>query len=213
MNRFSIAVLIASLSLGSLAFADTLLFNNPSGDLTSTTHTYTLDGINVVATGFNGGDLFGKNKGGDENGVGLARDPSGDDEIFFKSTGPQDFIQLDVLNLINAGFHNFQFEMGSSTGTEGWRVTACSKAGTAGYGPCPANASTVNGTSEGLIWAPANLSTTNHYLDFSSTRGNVLLKEIKATAAPEPRFYGALLAGMLALAGIVLRERHSAEKA
>src|SRR5260370_20634841 len=122
MNIFFIAVLIARLRLGSLAFADSLLFNNPSGDLTSTTHTYTLDGINVVATGFNGGDLFGKNKGGDENGLGLARDPSGDDEIFFKSTGPQDFIQLDVLNLINASFHNFPVGMGSTTRPGGSRV-------------------------------------------------------------------------------------------
>ena len=51
------------LLLAAQSWADGVSFNSPTGDLGSATQTYTLDGINIVATGFNGGDLFGKNIG------------------------------------------------------------------------------------------------------------------------------------------------------
>jgi len=56
-----------------------------------------LDGIAVTAMGFNGGNLFGRNSDSDEMGVGLAGDPSGDQGIFAKMSGAQDYIQLDFL--------------------------------------------------------------------------------------------------------------------
>lgn len=206
-RRAALGILVG-LGLGSLAFADSIVFNSPSGNLGSTTHTYTLDGVSFVATGFNGGNLFGKDAGGGENGLGLVQDPSGDDEIFFRSTGTQDFIQLDVLNLLKAGFNNFQFQMGSTTGDEGWSVSACATSGTDCF------TSPVTGSSENVHSVPVTLSATNHYLDFSATEGNVLLGLISATSSvPEPRFYGVLLVGMLALVGIVLRKRHATEQA
>jgi hypothetical protein len=195
--------LLMGFALCSLAFADVIVFNSPTGDLGSTTHNYTLDGFTITATGFNGGDLFGKNGGSDEAGLGLANDPSGDHEIFFNPTGaPQDFIQLDLLNLINAGFSNFQFQMNSTTGTEGWSVSACSVSGTDCF------SSPVTGTDENGHNAPVSLSKTNHFLDFSSTDGNVLLHSLSATAVPEPQFYGFLTLALVGLAA--LRSRRSA---
>jgi hypothetical protein len=77
--------------------ADGVIFNNPTGDL-GLTHNYTLDGVIIAAAGFNGGDLWGKDLGAGEQGVGLMGDPSGQNEIFVKGA-PQDYIQLNLLNL------------------------------------------------------------------------------------------------------------------
>jgi hypothetical protein len=208
VNKITLVVFIASLGLGSAAFADVEVFSTPTGDLT-TTHTYSLDGVNIVATGFNGGDLWGKADGGDENGVGLANDPGGDHEIYHVTSGAIPFIQIDLLNLINAGFAGFQFQMNSTTSPDGWSVSACSSGGT------DCGTSAVTGSDEGVSHSVPTLSATNHYLDFSATAGNVLLKEITATrvATPEPRFYGFLLAGMMALVGIVRGKLRSAEQA
>ena len=47
------------------------------------THTYTASGLSVTASAFgpNSDQLFGKHSGGDENGLGMTNDPSGEDEI------------------------------------------------------------------------------------------------------------------------------------
>jgi hypothetical protein len=206
MRSVPIVVLIGTLSIGSLAFADAVNFDNPTGDL-GATHTYILDGLNIVAIGFNGGHLYGKNAGPGEQGLGLMNDPTGDHEIF-ATTQTRDFIQLDLLNLINANFHNFQFEMSSSTGTEQWQVSACSASGVL----C-SNASTLTGGGQGFNSLPVNFSATNHYLDFSANKGNVLLSQLAAASpVPEPRFYAVLVASLLALVGIVLRKRRTAEQ-
>jgi hypothetical protein len=73
-------------------------FYRPTGDWGSTTHTFTIQGISITATAFNGGNLFAKNSDPDETGMGLAGDPSGDPEIFAKM-GAQDDIQFDLLGL------------------------------------------------------------------------------------------------------------------
>jgi hypothetical protein len=210
MKRTPIAALIVALGLGSVAFADSIVFNNPSGDLGSSTHTYTLDGVSIIASGFNGatvanpnGDLFGKNGGGDENGLGFVADPSGDDEIYLKASGTQDFIQLDMINLLNAGFKNIMFQMGSSSGNDAWSVSACSVSGT----DCGTGAFT---GSDELFHTALTVTATNHFLDFSATGGNVLLGSIAATpSVPEPQFYGVFAIAMLALGVVVLRKRRS----
>jgi hypothetical protein len=209
----------ASLGLTPLAFADIVLnFNSPSGDQTPT-HNYTLGTATIVATGFDPtgttgkNDLFGKTSGTtDENGLGLAGDPSGDHEIWFKY-GNLDFIQLNVSDLLAKGYTNIKFEMGSTTQGETWQVSACSVSGTL------CNTSALTGTGElGFNAAPSNLSSVNHYLDFASIKyiggssaNNVLLEALSAKSpVPEPRFYGLLLAGLLGLAGIFVKNRRAA---
>src|SRR5260221_264902 len=78
-------------------FGTTINFGSPTGDQ-GTTHTY--GGITATAYGASTPagappHLFGKSDGGDENGVGLTTDPSGQHEI---TVG--DFIQLDLTSLI-----------------------------------------------------------------------------------------------------------------
>jgi len=203
MYRVSIVTIIASLCLASLAFGDTVVFNSPTGDLT-TTHTYLLDGIPIVATAVNGGDLFGKNSGTHEIGLGLNGDPLHQDEIFVGT----DFVQLDLSALIAAGFHSFSFEMNSSTKTDSWSVSACAVSGT-DCGTSPVTGTDQVPNSHGT---PINLSSADPFLDFSATSGNVLINSLSATSnVPEPRFYGALLLGGLSLAGLALRKRRATQ--
>jgi hypothetical protein len=105
--------------------------------------------------------------------------------------------------------------MGSSEGGDQWQVTACSTTGASGSGPCAANASTLIGTDGTLNLAPMNLSATNHYLDISATKGNLLVEEIQAIdppGVPEPSSYALLLVGMLGLAGVSFAKRLATQK-
>jgi hypothetical protein len=60
------------------------------------------------------------------------------------------------------------------------------------------------------------LSATNHYLDISATKGNVLVDELQAfdpPSVPEPSSYALLLVGMLGLTGVSFARRLAAQKA
>lgn len=214
-RRFALPIfgaLLVVLFSAATSRADGVSFSSPAGNLGSATWTYMLDGFPIVATAFNGGNLFGKNNGANEQGVGLTADPSHQNEIFAVAGVPQDYIQLDLGALISAGFTDIMFEIGSTQGVEHWQVTACATAGTPGAGPCAANGSTLTGTVQTFQLAPGNLSATNHFLDISANNGNVLLEQIAATApTPEPSSLGLLLAGMLGLAGMSLLRRRAVQ--
>jgi hypothetical protein len=220
MNR--IFAVIAGLTLGtsSLVFADTFTFNVPANTNLGNTHTFVFDGANIVASGFFqnniGTNLFAKSGG--ENGIGLTRDPTGDNEIWYKSES-KDFIQLDLTDALNKGLTNLQFEMDSTTDGEQWQVSACTTAGTL----C-SNGSSLIGSGEGAFIAmPANFGLSHPYLDFisygcqggnqnSCGGDNVLLTAISATPGkvPEPDSIVLLSTVVLGLAGFAIRRKRVA---
>ena len=77
--------------------------------------------FSLTARGFTASDvatnLFSKTDAGDERGLGLTNDPSGNDEISLS----HGFIQLNLDGLLSK-LHGFEFSMGSTTQGEGWGV-------------------------------------------------------------------------------------------
>ena len=173
------------------AQAFTWNLNSPSG-LLGTTQTYTAGGFTITAAGFAADfmhptALFGKASGTmDENGLGLANDPSGENEI----TG-MNFVRIAM----PAGVSNVSFIMDSTTAGETWDVFG----GATATGPF----SILTMGNDELV--PHPLPFANFYI-FEATNGNVLVASISATSAvPEPSTWAMMLIGFLGL-GFAFRQ-------
>jgi hypothetical protein len=107
----------------------TITFNGITGDLGATSQSYSSGGTTVTAYGYVSGspsNLFGKNDGGDEVGIGLTGQPNNE----ITST---DFIQLNISQLAAHGFTSASIFVGSTQGTdEPWDLYASNTLGTLG---------------------------------------------------------------------------------
>ena len=170
----------------------TWTFQSPSGIVSCTpscTHDYSQSTYDIFATAFKSTSgshawqaeaLYDKTSSGDEHGLGINSDTTGDHEIYGSH-----FIQINVSNAITAGLKYFEFEMGSTTQKEGWRVYGSNSTGTGA-------ALTLLLTGQGdMAWAL--LPTGYNYYDFfyyngyGTERGqgnNVLLSEFAGSDCP-----------------------------
>jgi hypothetical protein len=181
------------------ASAITYNFNIPSGSL-GTTQDYTVDGITITAAGFSSPaalaagpnvNLFGKNLGGNENGLGLVNDIFGDNEISGTSL---------IRIAMSASLTAVTFQMNSTTDGEAWQVSGSNSA-TAGFAPLLA------GTDE----LSHSIPFFNFYT-FSATVGNVLLASMTAAVVPSP-IVGAGLPGLiLACGGLIALARRRRQR-
>lgn len=127
MKKSFLAV-VAVIALGTVAQATpvtfTFLENGGNVNLgTSSTFTEGSSQLEAWALGSAPGDLYAKNHGGDENGLGLTSDPTHDNEI----TAGQ-FVQVLGLN----GFDITSITIGSDTPPDGAAIYWSSTAGTGG---------------------------------------------------------------------------------
>ena len=101
-----------------------------SQTISSTTYTLGAAGFSfpnpLPTTGaFTAINLYNKAGSGDEIGLGINNDPTGDHEIYAKT-----LVRLDVTSLRGQGINNFQFTIGSTTNGEGMDVYGSSSANT-----------------------------------------------------------------------------------
>ena len=197
---------VAALSAGATRAA-TITWNLslPSG-LLGTTQTYTAGGITITAAGFSSipqlgtnipnVTLFGKNNGGDEVGLGLSNDPSGENEI----TG-LNIIRIDFSNVIMAGAlpFSFDFQMNSTTGTVGANIEAWAVWDSflpSGFAGPPLMTGTDENEHSGLQLFPFYFFTV-----FPGNSGNVLIANVSAEVpgVPELSTWAMMLLGFAGL--------------
>ncbi len=154
--------------------------------------TYSSGTYSITATDESSwGTLYAKQNGGDEDGLGLTDDTTGEHEIT-----PGSFIQLSVSSILGNG--PLTIFMDSSTGSDAWKVYETNTLGSMTGGT-----SLKTGSSElGFTLTPGD-----KYLDITATSGNVLLSSLSFSpaATPEPGSLALLGTGVLGLAGIVRR--------
>ena len=165
--------------------------------------TYTNGSLTVVASGFDQTNtattLFEKNGGAGEVGLGLANDPTGNNEIAFD----HGFVQMDVSQLLGK-VSDISFFLNSLTDGETYSVFGSNSSG------AYSGLAQVSSTNPAGVSLP-QLGTWKYY-DFvstqsvSGTHSNFLLGGLTMTAVPEPGTWATMLLGF-GLMGFGLRRR------
>jgi hypothetical protein len=212
MNKLLVvaALATAALCVGTGANA-AVIFNmdSPTGTL-GTSQSYTSSGLTVTASGFNqfnsAIDLYGKNNGGDETGLGLSNDSTGEHEIEFD----HGYVQLNVSALFGH-VSSLGFLTGSTTDGEEWAVYGSNTSGVCGSGYSistgACGTALIKGTTEDQS---TNVSLpdfgTFKYYDFveishvnawgqTDNNDNILLSSLTAGPIPEPATWAMFLVG------------------
>jgi hypothetical protein len=168
--------------------------------------------ITITATGFINGnfanpanktDLFGKEAGGDEVGLGLNDDPTLSGGVSEHELNGRNWIQLNITNAVAAGVHGLSFIMDSTTGCtalpcatgDSWRVFGSN------------SATSLGAQLPGLIGfdeVSHSLPTGFDFINFQAVSGNVLVSSISGTI-PEPSTWAMMLLGFAGLGYVGFR--------
>ena len=168
--------------------------------------------ITITATGFINGnfanpanktDLFGKEAGGDEVGLGLNDDPTLSGGVSEHELNGRNWIQLNITNAVAAGVHGLSFIMDSTTGCtalpcatgDSWRVFGSN------------SATSLGAQLPGLIGfdeVSHSLPTGFDFINFQAVSGNVLVSSISGTI-PEPSTWAMMMLGFAGLGYVSFR--------
>jgi hypothetical protein len=192
-------------------------FTSPLGQL-GTSQAYGTSPNDITAYGFYGTSnttvnsasaLYSKNQGGDEVGLGLSVDPSGQDEI-----QNSDFVQIDFsdpLHKLNVA--SVQFEFGSAQAGENWAVYGSNTLGQ--IGTVLSSVQSGWGSADATMLNLPNWGTYTYY-SFAAAAGdtaaaNVELGtiQINTSATPEPATY-LMMGGALIAAAMIGRKKRRA---
>ncbi len=213
------AICAGGLCMASAASAAvTIDFTNPSGNFGLATQKYPATGnasLFVVATGYamagSKTNLYGKTQGGDEIGLGLNADTSGQHEIYRGA-----FVQLNVTDLFGK-VSSALFHFGSDTSNEQWEVYGSNSDGQLGdallYGindEANHDLLGIGGWGKYAYYNFRSLGTgTGGLAGYADSKtGNVLLGNLVLTSAvPEPSTWAMMLVGLGAIGMAVRRRR------
>ena len=175
-------------------------------------HTYTASGLSITASAFgpslsgHADQLYGKHGSGDEKGLGMTNDPSGEDEIYYQ----KGFVQLDLNALVGhvlAGSEYLSFD--STTQNEQWTIYGSNTAGVLGSAVLPTTKTFIS--SGGAESTLVQLTGGYRYYDVISSASmggkNVLIKSLTVTATPEPSTWAMMMLGVFALGGTLRMKR------
>jgi hypothetical protein len=123
MRKSTFLLAALSLALAAPAYATTISWDfGQHPGLLAAAQAFSAGGETLTARGFDASDLptalYSKTDGGDESGLGLDNDPSGNHEISVRNG----FVQLNLDGPLADHVSNFTFSMGSTTQGEGWGV-------------------------------------------------------------------------------------------
>jgi len=175
------------------ASADSLSysFNSPSGAL-GVSQQYIVNGITLTAYGFdNSGhaiNLYGKNDGGDEVGLGIDRAPNHEIQTY-------NFVQLDVTALHSLNIQSALMSFGSVQEGEGWNLYGSNTLGSLG-------ALLLSGNEDGGSTNIMSEVMSYDYIGVRASSADVLLSSLSVSysqGVPEPAslmLLGTALAGV-----------------
>jgi hypothetical protein len=177
------------------ASADTINFNFSTTPGNTNTANYSSDGVTITATANPPSeDLFFKNGGGDETGLGLAN--TSQNEI-----SPGQSITFNISSLFSKNVTDLTLTLGSVQSGEGGM--ACDA-----FGTCVSFTS--SGTEDILNLFNEMKSKGDGDLTITATSGNVLIDSLTATTTvPEPSSLLLLGTGVFAMAGVVRKRLFS----
>ena len=193
LGKFGLLLLGVCLLSAAPVFADsttTFTFIGTLGNI-GTSDTFTSGSLSLVATGYSApgttADMWAKNLGPDEAGLGLAMGSTGTHEI--SGTG---FIQLNLTQILAASPSGVSISLGSIQTGDTYDVWGSNTAGTLG--------TLLAANQKGLSLPLADLGTFT-YISISAPTGDVLLDDVEVTT-PEPNSATLLLFGLMAFFGV-----------
>lgn len=198
MKLRNLLLVAAGLAFSVPAWADTYSYTLATGNgIAGTTQSFTANGVTLNVSGYISGaaaNLYLKNGGGTETGIGLANLPA-------HEIGGSGYVQLDLSNIQNSNPTAIMLALGSVDGNEMYSIYGSNSVGMPGSFLSGGGSSSANFT----------LSNPNNYryISVSSPKGNVLLDgvTVKTSSVPEPGAASLLIAGFMSIvaAGMFFR--------